>query len=101
MAKTSSIEKEKRREKIVKQKWEKRQALKAAAADIHSSEEERHAARIALNKMPRDSSPVRLRNRCLLTGRARGFIRQFKLSRLTFREMALNGLIPGVTKSSW
>ncbi len=101
MAKRSSIEKEKRREKTVKQKWEKRQALKQTAADMNLSEEERHAARIAINKMPRDSSRVRLRNRCLLTGRARGYIRQFKVSRLSFREMALNGLIPGVTKSSW
>ncbi len=101
MAKRSSIEKEKRRERTVKLKWDKRQALKKIAADINVSEEERHAARIAINKMPRDSSPVRLRNRCLLTGRARGFIRQFKVSRLSFREMALNGLIPGVTKSSW
>lgn len=101
MAKRSSIEKEKRRERTVKLKWEKRQALKKEAADMNLSEEERHAARIAINKMPRDSSPVRLRNRCLLTGRARGYLRQFKLSRLCFREMALNGLIPGVTKSSW
>lgn len=101
MAKRSSIEKEKRRERTVKLKREKRQAIKKIAADMNISEEERHAARIALNKMPRDSSPVRLRNRCLLTGRSRGFIRYFKLSRLSFREMALNGLIPGVTKSSW
>lgn len=101
MAKKSSIEKEKRRERTVKLKWEKRQALKKTAADLNLTEEERHAARISLNKMPRNASPVRLRNRCLLTGRSRGFIRQFKLSRLTFREMASNGLIPGVTKSSW
>lgn len=101
MAKRSSIEKEKRRERTVKLKWDKRQELKKIAADMNLSEEERHAARIAINKMPRDSSPVRLRNRCQLTGRARGYLRQFKLSRLTFREMALNGLIPGVTKSSW
>jgi small subunit ribosomal protein S14 len=71
------------------------------AADIHSSEEERAAARLQLNKMPRDSNQIRLRNRCALTGRARGFMRKFKLSRLTFREMALVGLIPGVTKASW
>lgn len=101
MAKRSSIEKEKRRERTVKQSWEKRQALKKQASDINATEEERHAARVAINKMPRDSSPVRLRNRCLLTGRSRGVMRQFKLSRLTFREMALHGMIPGVTKSSW
>lgn len=101
MAKTSSIQKQKRREQTVKLKWDKRQELKNKAADMNISEEERHLARIAINKMPRDASPVRLRNRCLMTGRARGFLRKFKLSRLTFREMALHGFIPGVTKSSW
>lgn len=101
MAKKSSVEKNKRRQKIVNAKWEKRQDLKKRAADIHLSEEEREQARIALNKMPRDSSIIRLRNRCALTGRARGFLRKFKLSRLTFREMANQGLIPGITKASW
>lgn len=101
MAKKSSVEKQKRRERIVKLKWDKRQALKAKSRDINISEEERHEARVALNKMPRDSSPIRLRNRCSLTGRPRGFLRKFKLSRLTFRELASMGMIPGVTKSSW
>lgn len=101
MAKRSSIEKEKNRERLVKLKWDKRQGLKKKAADIHASEEERHDARIALNKMSPNSSPVRLRNRCQLTGRARGYLRKFKMSRLCFREMASNGMIPGVTKSSW
>lgn len=101
MAKKSSVEKEKRRERMVKLKWDKRQALRAKAADLNLSEEERHEARVALNKMPRNSSKIRLRNRCQLTGRARGVYRKFKLSRLTFREMALAGLIPGVTKASW
>lgn len=101
MAKRSSIEKEKRREKLVKQKWEKRQQLRNTSYNVNLSEEEREAARIALNKMPRDSSAVRLRNRCQLTGRARGYLRKFKLSRLCFREMASMGLIPGVTKASW
>ncbi len=101
MAKKSSVEKQMRRERTVKLKWEKRQELKKKSLDVNISEEERHDARIALNKMPRDSSPIRLRNRCQLTGRARGYLRKFKLSRLTFREFALHGLIPGVTKSSW
>lgn len=101
MAKKSSVEKEKRRERMVKLKWDKRQALKATAANQNISEEERHEARIALNKMPRNSSKIRLRNRCQLTGRARGVFRKFKISRLCFREMALMGLIPGVTKASW
>lgn len=101
MAKKSSIEKEKRREKLVKLKWNKRQELRAKAANLNLSEEDRQAARIALNKMPRDSSKTRLRSRCQLTGRARGVLRKFKLSRLTFREMASFGLIPGVHKASW
>lgn len=101
MAKRSSIEKEKRRERLVKLKWDKRQELRNASYNLNLSEEEREAARIALNKMPRDSSVIRLRNRCQLTGRARGYLRKFKLSRLCFREMASMGLIPGVTKASW
>ncbi len=101
MAKKSSVEKQKRRERLVKLKWDKRQELRNKAANIHLSEEEREQARVALNKMPRDSSPTRLRNRCQMTGRPRGFLRKFKLSRLTFRELASMGMIPGVTKSSW
>jgi small subunit ribosomal protein S14 len=101
MAKKSSVEKQKRRERQVKLKWDKRKELKSKIYDMDISEEDRQQARIALNKMPRDSSPVRLRNRCAMTGRARGFLRKFKLSRLTFRELASIGMIPGVTKSSW
>ena len=101
MAKTSSIEKQKQRELLVKKHWEKRSELKKKAANLHLSDEEREDARLALNKMPRNSSPVRLRNRCQFTGRVRGYLRKFKASRLCFREMASNGLIPGVTKSSW
>ena len=101
MAKKSSVEKQKRRERLVKLKWDKRQELKKKIYDMNLPEEDREQARIALNKMPRDSSPIRLRNRCQLTGRPRGYLRKFKLSRLTFREMASIGLIPGVTKASW
>ncbi len=101
MAKKSSVEKQKRRERTVKLNWNKRQDLKQKAADLNASEEERQAAREALNKMPRNSSVIRLRNRCQLTGRARGYLRKFKVSRLAFREMASMGLIPGVTKASW
>ena len=101
MAKKSSVEKNNRRQKMVNLKWEKRQALKKKTLNMNLSEEERDAARIELNKMPRDSSPIRVRNRCALTGRCRGFLRKFKLSRLVFREMASSGAIPGVTKSSW
>lgn len=101
MAKKSSIEKQKRRERTVKLKWNKRQELLKKAKDLSLTEDDRQAARIALNKMPRDASPTRLRNRCQMTGRARGFLRKFKSSRLTFREMASMGLIPGITKASW
>jgi small subunit ribosomal protein S14 len=101
MATKSSIAKQKRRERSVNLKWEKRQNLKKIILDMNKSEEERQEAKIALNKMPRNSSPVRLRNRCQITGRARGFLRKFKLSRLCFREMASNGMIPGITKASW
>lgn len=93
--------KQKKRERLVNLKWDKRQSLKKIILDMSKSEEERHAAKMALNKMPRNSSPVRLRSRCQLTGRSRGVLKKFKLSRLCFREMANNGLIPGVTKSSW
>lgn len=101
MAKLSSVQKQKRREALVKLKASKRQELKARAANLHLTEEERQEARVALNKMPRDSNPIRLRRRCLLTGRPRGNLRKFKISRLCFREMASQGLIPGITKSSW
>ena len=86
---------------MVALKWEKRQQLKKTIMDLSKSEEDRLAAVDALNKFPKDSSPIRLRNRCQITGRSRGFLRKFKLSRLCFREMANMGLIPGVVKSSW
>lgn len=101
MAKKSSIEKQKRREACVKRNWEKRQQLKKKSLNLSLTEEEREAARFALNAMPKNSSAVRLRNRCNLTGRCRGYLRKFGLSRICFREMANQGLIPGVTKSSW
>lgn len=101
MAKKSSVAKQKRREKIVKLAWNKRQEIKSKSLDMNLSEEERHNARIALNKMKRDTCPTRLRNRCQLTGRTRGYLRKFKMSRITFREFASMGMIPGVTKASW
>ncbi len=101
MAKSSSVARQKKREHLVKLKWEKRQALKATILDLNKTDEERSAAIVSLNKMPKDSSPVRLRNRCQLTGRSRGFLRKFKLSRLCFRDLANKGIIPGVVKASW
>ncbi len=101
MAKKSSIAKQRKRERLVKNKWDKRAALKAIIMDMKKPMEERLSAVDSLNQMPKNSSPVRLRNRCQLTGRARGVLRKFKLSRLCFREMASQGLIPGIVKASW
>ncbi len=101
MAKKSSIAKQKKRERLVKNKWDKRAALKAVIMDMKKPMEERLSAVDSLNRMPKNSSPIRLRNRCQFTGRCRGFLRKFKLSRLCFREMASQGLLPGIVKASW
>jgi small subunit ribosomal protein S14 len=101
MAKKSSIEKQKKRELLVAKAHVKREALKEAIRSPKSSDEERLKAIEALNKMKRDTSPCRLRNRCQLTGRARAYLRRFKVSRLCFREMASAGQIPGIIKASW
>ncbi|MFT4553312.1 MAG: small subunit ribosomal protein S14 [Chlamydiales bacterium] len=101
MAKKSCIARQKRRETLVQLKWDKRQALKKIISSVNADHEEKSNAVIALNKMPRDSCPVRLRNRCQLTGRPRGFLKKFKLSRISFREFSSQGLIPGITKASW
>ena len=101
MAKKSSIAKQKKRERIVKNNWDKRAKLKAIILDMKKPIEDRLEAVDSLNKLPKNSSPVRLRNRCQFTGRSRGFLRKFKLSRLCFREMANQGLIPGIVKASW
>lgn len=101
MAKRSQVARQQKREKLVNNKWEKRQALKAVILDMNKNIEERLAAVDSLNKLPKNSSKIRLRNRCQFTGRSRGFLRKFKLSRLCFREMASQGLIPGVVKASW
>ncbi|MDE3045193.1 MAG: 30S ribosomal protein S14 [Verrucomicrobiota bacterium] len=101
MAKRSSVAKQKKRERMVKGKWDRRQALKKTISDTTKSIEERLTAVDELNKLPKNSSCVRLRNRCQFTGRSRGFLRKFKMSRLCFREMANQGLIPGIFKASW
>ncbi|MGH8017989.1 MAG: 30S ribosomal protein S14 [Opitutaceae bacterium] len=101
MAKTSSIEKNNRRKKLVEKYAAQRAELKAALANPETTDEAFFQAQRKLAKLPRDASPVRVRNRCSLTGRPRAFIGRFGLSRLTFRELALSGKIPGVTKSSW
>ena len=101
MAKTSSIEKNKRRRKLTDQYKAKRAALKEIIQDRSKSMDVRFAAQIKLSELPRNSSKTRIRNRCELTGRARGFYRKVKLCRNQLRELASQGLIPGMTKSSW
>ncbi len=101
MAKKSSIQKQKKRERLVSLKFEKREELKKIVRSLEASEEEKLEAMTKLNKMPKNSSKIRLRNRCQLTGRCRGYLRKYKLSRLCFRELANSGMIPGVFKASW
>jgi small subunit ribosomal protein S14 len=101
MAKTSSIEKNKHRTQLVKRLAAKRARLKAAASDKQLPPEERFAARLKLAELPRNSSSTRIKNRCQLTGRPRGYYRKFKLSRIALRELASQGQIPGMVKSSW
>lgn len=101
MAKKSVIERNKKRERMVKALQEKRQALKSAVSNQNLSLEERLAAQDILTKLPRNSSPVRLRKRCSQTGRGRGYLGFFGVSRIVFRELASAGILPGVRKSSW
>jgi small subunit ribosomal protein S14 len=101
MAKTSAVEKNKRRAKMAKQYAQRRAALKAVATDRSLDPEDRFAATLKLAKLPRNSSKVRIRNRCEMTGRPRAYYRKFKLSRITLRELASQGQIPGMVKSSW
>ena len=101
MAKTSSIEKNNRRRKMVQQQAPKRKRLKAAAKDKTKTPEERFAARWKLAEMPRNGSKVRVRNRCEITGRARGNYRKLRMCRNQLRELASQGRIPGMVKSSW
>lgn len=101
MAKKSAIARNKKRERMVEKYAAKRAELKAILASPDTSDEEFWDAQRKLNKLPKNSSPIRLRNRCSITGRPRAFIRKYGLSRITFRELAVSGKIPGVTKSSW
>jgi small subunit ribosomal protein S14 len=101
MAKKSSIEKNDRRKQLTLRYAAKRKALKAVILNVHASDEEKMAAQFALQRLPRNSSKTRIRNRCQMTGRSRGFESAFGLSRIAMREMALNGFLPGVRKASW
>ena len=101
MAKKSSIEKNARRAKLTRQVNPRRARLKAIARDRDAAPEDRFAAQLKLSELPRNSSATRLRNRCSLTGRPRGYYRKFKLSRIALRDLAAKGQIPGMVKSSW
>lgn len=101
MAKKSAVARNKKRIRMVASHAKKRAALKAIIADREASEEDLYTAQAKLAKLPRNSSSVRVRNRCSVTGRPRAVIRKFGLSRITFRELAVNGKVPGVIKASW
>jgi len=101
MAKTCMIEKEKHRRRLAKKNKPKRAKLKAIIMNKNTTMEDRFTAVMKLAKLPRNSAPVRQRNRCELTGRPRAYYRKFKLCRIKLRELASNGQIPGITKASW
>jgi small subunit ribosomal protein S14 len=101
MAKTSSIEKNNRRIKLVKQFASKRAKLKAAIQNKSIPMEERFKAQLQLTEMPRNSAKTRIRNRCEVTGRPRAYYRKLKMSRIALRELGSLGMIPGIVKSSW
>jgi len=101
VAKLSLINRDIKRAQLAAKYAARRAALKAIIADTSRSDEERYDARLALQKLPRNANPTRQRNRCAVTGRARGVFRKFGLGRQKLREMAMRGEIPGVTKASW
>ncbi len=101
MAKKSSIENDKKRRRLVERRKSTRDKLKAIFMNKELPEDERRLAMFKLAEMPRNSSRVRVRNRCALTGRSRGYYRKFGLSRITLRDLASKGMLPGVTKASW
>jgi len=101
MAKKSQINRNAKREKLVVQFALRRAELKGLAEDRKIAPEERFAARLKLAKLPRNSSKVRIKHRCALTGRSKGFYRKLKLSRIALRELANFGQVPGMTKASW
>lgn len=101
MARLAAIEKNNKRKKMSEKFWKFRRELRHKSIDPKLSDEDRAAAYLKLQKLPRDTSPSRVINRCLLSGRPRGNYKKFGLSRLAFRQLALEGKLPGVTKASW
>jgi small subunit ribosomal protein S14 len=101
MSKVSSVEKNNRRRRLVAQHAGKRKKLKEIASDLKRPAEERFAARLKLAEMPRNSSATRIRNRCEVTGRARGYYRKLKMCRHKLRDLTSQGRIPGMVKASW
>ena len=101
MAKKSAIEKNKKRRKLAAQYAAKRAKLKEMAVDESLSDQERFSARLKLAKLPRNSSPSRIRNRCEVSGRPRGYYRKLKMSRVALRDLGNQGKVPGLVKSSW
>lgn len=101
MAKKSAVEKNKKRRQMAKRYADRRTALKAIARDRSAPPEERFQANLKLAELPRNASPTRIRNRCELTGRPRGYYRKLRLSRIALRELASVGQVPGMVKSSW
>lgn len=101
MAKKSSIERNNKRRRMAAKMSGRRERLKQIASDRNLPAEERFAARLKLAQLPRNSSPTRIRNRCDVTGRPRGFYRKLKMSRISLRDLASNGQVPGMVKSSW
>ena len=101
MAKKSKIARNEQRKVIVERYASKRLELKKTLVDPNATDEAREAARLGLQKLPRDASPIRLRNRDIIDGRPRGTLQKFGISRVRFRDMAHRGELPGVTKSSW
>jgi small subunit ribosomal protein S14 len=101
MAKKSSIEKNQRRERLTKRYAERRKKLKAIARDKNKPMEDRFAAALKLAELPRNSSATRVHNRCMISGRPKGYYRKLKMSRIALRDLGSKGLIPGLLKSSW
>ena len=101
MAKLSLINRDQKRRALVKKYAKKREALEAILSNAKASEEVRYAARLKIQQLPRNANPTRLRNRCALTGRPRGYFRKFGLARNKLREYAMRGEVPGIVKASW